>query len=156
VRSYEQIDEEDLKPFRDAIEHGAEAVMMAHVRYPLVDDKPAGYSRKWIEDVLRGELVFRGAVFSDDIGMAAAYSAGGIAERIDAHLDAGCDVVLVCPPALVADSLAAMERRPTSNAAAIVSLLGRGPAGWSGLLADTRYHGARATLGLGDAAGGTA
>ena len=122
LRSYEQIDEEDLKPFRDAIEHGAEAVMMAHVRYPLVDDKPAGYSRKWIEDVLRGELVFRGAVFSDDIGMAAAYSAGGIGERIEAHLDAGCDFVPVCDPKLVPDALAAVEARD-GNAHELVAKL---------------------------------
>ena len=101
-----------------------------------------------MNEILRERMGFRGVVFSDDIGMAAAESAGGVSARIDAHLDAGCDVVLVCPPSLVPDSLKAMERRPTSNAAAIVSLLGRGPAGWSGLLADARYGHARASLGL--------
>jgi beta-N-acetylhexosaminidase len=107
-----------------------------------------------MNEILRRQMGFRGVVFSDDIGMAAAESAGGVAARIDAHLDAGCDIVLVCPPALVAESLAAMARRPASNAASIVSLLGRGPAGWKGLLADTRYRDARGALGIaGDAHG---
>ena len=79
-------------------------------------------------------------------GMAAAHSAGGVKARVDAHLDAGCDVVLVCPPALVAESLRAMDDRPPGNNAAIASLLGRGPAGWDGLLAEARYDEARSTL----------
>ena len=61
---------------------------------------------------------FRGVVFSDDIGMAAAFSAGGVKARIDAHLDAGCDVVLVCHPELVAESLAAVEGRELNTAGA--------------------------------------
>ena len=88
---------------------------------------------------------FRGVVFSDDIGMAAAFSAGGVKARIDAHLDAGCDVVLVCHPDLVPDSLAAVEGR-TLNTAAIISLLGRGPAGWDGLLANADYDAVRQRL----------
>jgi beta-N-acetylhexosaminidase len=86
-------------------------------------------------------------VFSDDIGMAAAFSAGGIKARIDAHLDAGCDVVLVCHPELVPESLAAVEGRAL-NIAAITGLIGRGPmlagsGAWDGLLADARYTGTR-------------
>jgi beta-N-acetylhexosaminidase len=79
-------------------------VMMAHVVYPQVAQEPAGYSPHWIRDILREEMGFRGVVFSDDIGMAAAFSAGGVKARIDAHLDAGCDVVLVCHPDLVPES----------------------------------------------------
>ena len=141
---------EDLLPFVAGIDAGADAVMMAHVSYPAVAPEPAGYSPRWMNEILRGEMRFRGVIFSDDIGMAAAESAGGVAARIDAHLDAGCDVVLVCPPALVADSLAAMDRRPTSNAATLVSLMGRGACGWDGLLAEARYDGARAALGGSD------
>ncbi len=81
--------------------------MMAHVTYPAVDAQPAGYSRVWIEDVLRGELGFRGVVIGDDIGMAAAESLGGIAARIEAHLLAGCDLLLACSPAIVDEALAA-------------------------------------------------
>jgi beta-N-acetylhexosaminidase len=145
-RPLEQLRAEDLQPFVAGIAAGADAVMMAHVTYPAVAPEPAGYSPRWINSILREEMAFRGVVFSDDIGMAAAEGVGGIKARIDAHLDAGCDVVLVCPPALVAESLRAMDGRPAGNAAAIASLLGRGPAGWEGLLAEASYDEARTTL----------
>ncbi len=135
---------DDLQPFVAGIAAGAEAVMMAHVSYPAVAPEPAGYSPRWLRDILRRDLGFQGVIFSDDIGMAAAESAGGVAARIDAHLDAGCDAVLVCAPALVADSLAAMDRRPAAPAASLDALLGRGPASWPALRRDARYAQARA------------
>lgn len=138
----------DLVPFEAGIDAGADAVMLAHVVYPQVAPEPAGYSRVWIEDILRKQMGFRGVVFSDDIGMAAAFSAGGVKQRIDAHLDAGCDVVLVCHPELVADSLAAVQGR-TLNTMALVGLIGRGGLGWDGLLADARYDAAQSRLGAG-------
>src|SRR5690606_4944047 len=133
-RPLEVLRAEDLVPFAAGIEAGADAVMMAHVAYPAIAPEPAGYSRFWIEEVLRGEMGFRGVVFSDDIGMAAAFSAGGVKSRIDAHLDAGCDVVLVCHPELVEESLRAVEGRRL-NTAALTGLIGRGALGWDGLLA---------------------
>lgn len=144
-RPLEAIRAEDLVPFEAGIAAGADAVMLAHVTYPQVAPEPAGYSPRWIGDILRGELGFRGVVFSDDIGMAAAHSAGGVRERIDAHLDAGCDVVLVCHPELVAESLAAVGGRRL-NTMALTGLIGRGARGWDGLLADVRYGAARADL----------
>ncbi len=146
IRSLEILRAEDLLPFVAGIDAGADAVMMAHVRYPAVATEPAGYSPRWINEILRGDLGFRGVVFSDDVGMAAAEFAGGIAGRLAAHLDAGCDVVLVCPPSLVADALAAMDQRPVANNANLASLVGRGPAGWQGLLAQARYDSARTRL----------
>lgn len=137
-RPLEVLEREDLVPFAAGIEAGAEAVMLAHVTYPAVAPEPAGYSPFWLKDVLRGRMGFRGVAFSDDIGMAAAESAGGVKARIDAHLDAGCDVVLVCAPPLVPDSLRAMEGRSPGNMAALVGLMGRGALGWQGLLADAR------------------
>lgn len=145
-RPLEILRNEDLVPFVAGIDAGADAVMMAHVSYPAVAPEPAGYSPRWMQQILREEMGFHGVIFSDDIGMAAAESAGGVAARIYAHLDAGCDVVLVCPPALVADSLAAMDSRPAGNTAALASLMGRGAAGWQGLLAEARYDGARTAL----------
>ncbi|WP_024868019.1 beta-N-acetylhexosaminidase [Pseudoxanthomonas suwonensis] len=144
-RPLEVLRAEDLVPFAAGIEAGADAVMMAHVAYPAIAPEPAGYSRFWIEEVLRGEMGFRGVVFSDDIGMAAAFSAGGVKSRIDAHLDAGCDVVLVCHPELVEESLRAIEGRRL-NTAALTGLIGRGPLGWDGLLADARYGQAQSRL----------
>ena len=130
---------EDLLPFAAGIDAGAEAVMLAHVTYPAVAPEPAGYSPRWINQILRDDMGFRGVVFSDDIGMAAAESAGGIGARIDAHLDAGCDAVLVCAPKLVPDSLSAMDRRPAPNADALATLFGRGRTSWAMLQSDPRH-----------------
>lgn len=129
----------DLVPFAAGIQAGADAVMMAHVVYPAVAPEPAGFSPRWIQQILRQELGFRGVVFSDDIGMAASHAAGGVTGRVHAHLDAGCDVVLVCHPELVDDALQAMQGRP-SNTAALLGLIGRGPRGHEGLLASDRHN----------------
>lgn len=144
-RTLEELRGQDLLPFVAGIEAGADAVMMAHVKYPAVAPEPAGYSPRWIQDILRAEMGFRGVVFSDDIGMAAAFSAGGVKARIDLHLDAGCDVVLVCSPKLVEESLKAVEGRAL-NTAALLGLIGRGALGWDGLLADQRYGQAQARV----------
>ena len=141
-RSLDEMRATDLIPFVAGIEAKADAVMMAHVVYPAVAPEPAGYSKVWIQDILREQMGFRGVVFSDDIGMAAAFSAGGIKARVDAHLDAGCDVVLVCHPELVEESLAAVSDR-TLNTMALANLIGRGAVAWEGLIADTRYGQAR-------------
>jgi beta-N-acetylhexosaminidase len=144
-RSLDELRRTDLIPFVAGIEAKADAVMMAHVSYPAVAPEPAGYSRLWIEDILRKQMGFRGVVFSDDIGMAAAFSVGGVRARIDAHLDAGCDVVLVCHPQLVEESLQAVAGRPL-NTAALLGLIGRGAMGWDGLIADARYADTRTRL----------
>lgn len=135
----------DLVPFEAGIAAGADAVMMAHVTYPQVAPEPAGYSPRWIKEILRQDMGFRGVVFADDIGMAAAFGAGGVKARIDAHLDAGCDVVPVCHPDLVPEALAAMAGR-RSDTMALAGLLGRGALGWDALLADARRDVAQARL----------
>jgi beta-N-acetylhexosaminidase len=149
-RPLEALQAADLVPFVAGIDAGAEAVMMAHVSYPAVDAEPAGYSRRWIE-LLRDGLGFRGVIFSDDIGMAAAESAGGVAHRIRAHYAAGCDSVLVCAPTLVADALAAMQGI-APRAQVLHALLGRGTLAWSELAQSDRHREARATLGIDDVA----
>jgi beta-N-acetylhexosaminidase len=143
-RPLEVLQAEDLVPFAAGIDAGADAVMLAHVLYPAVAPEPAGYSPRWI-NLLRQDMGFRGVVFSDDISMAAAHSAGGIAQRVTRHLDAGCDVVLACQPDIVEQALRAVEGR-SLNTAALIGLIGRGPRAWEGLLADTRYDTALARL----------
>lgn len=145
-RPFDVIEREDLYPFAAGFAAEAEAVMMAHVTYPSVAPEPAGYSSYWIGDVLRRRMGFTGIVFSDDIGMAAAESAGGIKARIAAHLDAGCDVVLVCAPSLVAEAIAAVADRPGDVASRLSVLTARAQPEWSQLLASDDFHHVRAGL----------
>ncbi|HZW51962.1 MAG TPA: beta-N-acetylhexosaminidase [Rudaea sp.] len=133
-RALDEIRDADMIPFADAIVAGAEAVMMGHVTYPAVDALPAGYSRVWIQDILRGELGFGGVVFSDDISMAAAEDAGGIGARIAAHRDAGCDIVLVCKPEIVSEALAVCRNEDPCDPAIVEAQRGRVASTWQSLV----------------------
>lgn len=95
-RSLKEIMSKDLAPYVPAIAAGLAAVMPAHIIYPQVDAVPAGYSNVWLREVLRERLGFAGTVFSDDLSMAGAGTAGSVAERARAALAAGCDLILLC------------------------------------------------------------
>ena len=86
----------DISPYRDLIENGLDAVMMAHVIYEKLSRLPAGFSEFWIRDELRGRLNFDGVVFTDDLSMQAAAFVGDMQERVNLALYAGCDMALVC------------------------------------------------------------
>jgi len=104
-REFVDIEMADLIPFRQMIDYGLTAVMPAHVIYPKVDNRPAGFSPVWLKNVLRGQLGFEGCIFSDDLSMEGATVAGGIVQRAEAALNAGCDMVLVCNKPESADEL---------------------------------------------------
>jgi beta-N-acetylhexosaminidase len=95
-RAFKEILRKDMLPYRAVIEAGVAAVMPAHVVYPQVDSEPAGYSKRWLQEILRGQLKFEGLIFSDDLSMEGAAVAGGPPERARAALAAGCDMVLLC------------------------------------------------------------
>src|SRR5262245_48548580 len=95
-RGFAEIWKKDIVPYKPAIEAGMAAVMPAHVIYGQVDPEPAGYSKYWLQEVLRGKLGFDGLIFSDDLSMEGASTVGGIPERARAALGAGCDMVLLC------------------------------------------------------------
>ena len=132
-RPLAEIRRDDLRPFAECIDARVEAVMMAHVVYPAVDDQPAGYSRRWIETILRNELGFTGAVISDDISMAAAGVAGTVTGRVLGHLDAGCDLVLACFPEVVDEAIAAVKGRNAPGAERVAALRGAIGSTWEGL-----------------------
>ena len=120
-RSLDEIRATDLLPFRRLMPQ-LDALMIAHVAYPQVDERPAGYSDRWLRDILRGELGYGGVVFSDDLGMHAAKQVGGVRERASACLSAGCDLVLVCHPEDV-EQLMAADPLDTVDASGLISRL---------------------------------
>lgn len=95
-RDLDTIRRQDLLPFQRLIAEGLEAIMPAHVVYPQIDELPAGFSAIWLQQILRKELGFDGAIFSDDLSMEGAASVGGFHERAGLAQQAGCDMLLVC------------------------------------------------------------
>lgn len=87
--------EEDMAPFQ-ALAGQLDAVMMAHVCYSQVDARPAGYSPCWVKQQLRQRMGFAGVVISDDLGMMGGAGVGDLLRRLQAAMNAGCDLALVC------------------------------------------------------------
>ena len=96
-RGFDEIRRTDMVVFERVIERALlDGVMPAHVIYNQVCDKPAGFSSTWLKTILKNDIGFNGAVFSDDLSMHGASVAGSYVERAEAALDAGCDMVLAC------------------------------------------------------------
>jgi len=118
ARTLDELLRSDIVPFAALIQQGLDAIMPAHVVYPAVDTRPAGFSPVWIGEILRQRLRFDGLVFSDDLEMAGAHSAGDVVARADAAIAAGCDVVLVCNDFAAIDDLLARWTPPPQPALA--------------------------------------
>ena len=143
-RGLDEIEANDLQPYRDLIVLGLAGVMPAHVIYPAVDGRPAGYSPVWLKDILRRRLGFDGMIFSDDLSMAGASVAGGVVQRAEAALAAGCDMILVCnAPQAAHEVLDGLKTGPLDRARA-ERMRGRGPL--RPRASDTRYAAAVAAI----------
>ena len=96
TREYQDILMEDLVPFQRMINQDLAGIMSAHVVYEKVDKNIATYSKIWLHNVLRQQLEFNGAIFSDDLSMKAADCSDEYLGRTQKALQAGCDMVLIC------------------------------------------------------------
>jgi beta-N-acetylhexosaminidase len=148
-RDLETIRSADMLVFERMIHYGLPAVLAAHVVYSRVDPRPAGYSTVWLQQVLRHELGFTGAVFSDDLGMAGAALAGGAIEQSALALEAGCDMVLLCNDRSAGESvIEAVDRGASAvRSARLARMHGRDAIDWQELHADPRYRERAAAIG---------
>jgi len=139
---------EDLAPYRVLIANGLPAVMAAHVLYPEIDDVPASVSPRWIRGVLREQLNFQGAVFTDDLSMEGAAVAGDVVERARRALLAGCDILPICnKPESVVRLLDELDVQPeASSALRLVRMRGRLGQSREELLASAAWQDCQATL----------
>jgi len=149
-RRYQEILDNDIRPY---VWSGIamSSVMAAHVTYPQVDSLPAGFSKVWLKDILRRDLGFNGAVFSDDLSMEGARVAGDVVLGATMALEAGCDMVLVCNrPAEAERVLTALAAQSSTagvshaSSRRIKRLRARGKAvSWSKLERSAEYLAAR-------------
>ena len=95
-RSLAEIEREDLKTFAELIPAGISAIMAAHIRFPNIDNFAVGFSRFWLQDILRSRLGFTGSILSDDLTMEGANISTDYSDRVIAAREAGCDFALLC------------------------------------------------------------
>ncbi|SDG99389.1 beta-N-acetylhexosaminidase [Paraburkholderia steynii] len=147
-RTLDEILGEDVTPY-DWLGLSLASVLPGHVIYPKVDSKPAGFSRVWIQDILRTKLGFEGAIFSDDLSMEAARQGGTLTQAATAALEAGIDMVLICnQPDEAGKVLDALRFMPSEESRQrLERMRPRGDAlSWTQLMEEPQYQQAQALL----------
>ena len=105
TESLQTLRDRDWTPFRAAIEHRVDFVMVGHLDVTALDPGvPSSLSRP-VMDALRGELGYRGAVISDDIQMGAVTNSMPAPEAAVRFLVNGGDLVMVAHDLSVADQV---------------------------------------------------
>jgi beta-N-acetylhexosaminidase len=126
-RYFEDMLQADMLPFSQLCQKELAGIMPAHIVFEQSDEMPAGFSRFWLQEVLRERFGFQGAIISDDLSMEGAAIVGGPLERAEAALEAGCDMVLVCNnPGSVVEVIDGLRIKPDPlRHARLVRLHGR-------------------------------
>ena len=138
-RSMDSLIKRDLLPFA-RLAHELDGVMTAHITFPKIDSKSVGFSSYWIQEVLRKKLGFDGVVFSDDLSMKGADTAGDFADKTRLALEAGCDMILVCNNRIgVEEVIQFMEKRKYTGSTRIHNMLARQKPTWESLVGLSRY-----------------
>ena len=136
TRSLDEIINSDMQPFTQTLPW-LDALMPAHVIFSQVDNKPAGFSKIWLKDIIRKQLNFDGVLFSDDLSMAGAQAAGDVSARVKAAIEAGCDIALVCNDRVAAHEAAkAAQELPYPDQKRVKAMRGQIPV-WQGDLEST-------------------
>lgn len=144
-RTFEEIASRDLLPFKEQIDAGVPAVLPAHILFSSVDDQPSGFSRVWLQEILRGQLGFNGIIISDCLTMEGAASGGGYTERVSKALEAGCQLLILSNRDGVLEVLPWLEKRAT-EACDLSPLKAGGGVEWSELQSMDRYLSCRDRL----------
>ncbi|MFZ9264919.1 MAG: beta-N-acetylhexosaminidase, partial [Polynucleobacter sp.] len=151
-RPLKKIMNDDAKPY-EYLGLGLASVMPAHVIYPQVDKHPAGFSKVWLQEILRKQLQFTGVIFSDDLSMEGASVAGSVVKGAEMALKAGCDQVLICNRPDLADQLLSDlqydEKAYKTSRDRVQKLMPTSKAfNWKELQANPEYQKAKAQLKL--------
>ncbi len=136
TRTLDEIMSHDMQPFAQTLPW-LDALMPAHIIFSQVDNKPAGFSKIWLKDIIRDKLKFNGVLFSDDLSMTGAQAAGDVSARVRAAIQAGCDIALVCNDRVAAHEAAeAAQELPYPDQQRIKTMRGQIPE-WKGDLEST-------------------
>jgi beta-N-acetylhexosaminidase len=137
-RDWATLNAHDVVPFR-SLAGELDGVMPAHITFPQVDAMSVGFSRFWLNDVLRKDLGFKGVIFSDDLSMKGADVVGGYVEKAQYALNAGCDMILVCNhPQAAQEVLRFMDSKNTSLSPNIKAMRASKTVTWESLLLSKR------------------
>jgi beta-N-acetylhexosaminidase len=147
-RYFEDMLQADMLPFSQLCQKELAGIMPAHIVYEQSDEMPAGFSRFWLQEVLRERFGFQGAIISDDLSMEGAAIVGGPLERAEAALEAGCDMVLVCNnPGSVVEVIDGLRIKPEPlRHARLVRLHGRHAVDRDELIASAEWKQAVETI----------
>lgn len=148
-RSFAQLMYNDFVPFRYVIDQGMQAIMPGHIQLPQIDSELVTFSKIWLQDILRGELDYRGLIISDDIMMGAAREQyPDPVQRVSQAFQAGCDAVCVCHHREVVyqllEQLAPQLTFNTTNP--LLNLRGKPKLAWDDLIQDQRWQQAKQAI----------